>query len=98
MTLVEQGIIGLIIFLALSFFILIRGEAIYHQTKDLALRRIVLMVLLCTIVIDAFLIINDLIETDKVGPFFFICIAILVNIDLKNQRLASSLNTQKDKD
>lgn len=98
MTLVEQGIIGLIIFLALSFFILIRGEAIYHQTKDLALRRIVLMVLLCTIVIDAFLIINDLIETDKVGPFFFICIAILVNIDLKNQRLASSLNAQKDKE
>ena len=97
MTLVEQGIIGLIIFLALSFFILIKGETIYHQTTDLDKRRIVLMVLLCTIVIDAFLIINDLIETDKVGPFFFICIAVLVNIDLQNQASASSSDPQINK-
>ena len=96
MTLVEQGIIGLIIFLALSFFILIKGEIIYHQTTNLSKRRIVLMVLLCTIVIDAFLIINDLIETDKVGPFFFICIAVLVNIDLQNQGLSSSSNAEVD--
>ena len=94
MTLVEQGFIGLIIFLGLSFFILIKGETIYHQTTDLGFRRIVLMVLLCTIVIDAFLIINDLIETDKVGPFFFICIAVLVNIDLHNKSSAGHLDTQ----
>jgi hypothetical protein len=40
------------------------------------------MVLLSTVVIDAFLIINDLIETDKVGSFFFLAMAILVNQDL----------------
>lgn len=83
LVLVEQGIPGLIIFLALSFFVLIKGENIYHRCRDKEQRRIVLMVLLSTVVIDAFLIINDLVETDKVGSFFFLAMAILVNQDLK---------------
>lgn len=86
MTLVEQGIVGLIIFIWLSFYVLIRGEVIYHECQNLARRRIVLMAILCTVVIDAFLIINDMIETDKVGSFFFIMMAILVNMDLKNAK------------
>ena len=43
-----------------------------------------MMAILCTVVIDAFLIINDLVETDKIGSFFFIMMAILINMDLKN--------------
>jgi hypothetical protein len=61
---------------------LVKGENIYHQCRDRERRRIVLMVLLSTVVIDSFLIINDLIETDKVGSFFFLAMAILVNQDL----------------
>lgn len=86
MTLVEQGWPGLLLFLALLFFTLIKGERIYHQTSDPARRRLVLMALLCLVVIDAFLLINDMIETDKVGSFFFICMAMLINLDLANRR------------
>lgn len=86
MTLVEQGIFGLILFIALSFFVLIRGEVIYHECRNPKRRRIILMAILCTVVIDAFLIINDMIETDKVGSFFFIMMAILVNMDLENTK------------
>lgn len=43
-------------------------------------------VLLCLVIIDAFLIINDLIETDKAGSFFFICLAVLINMDRANQQ------------
>lgn len=82
LVLVEQGVLGLLLFLVLSFYVLIRGEQIYHRCQDPGRRRIVLMVLLSTVVIDAFLIINDLIETDKVGSFFFLAMAILVNQDL----------------
>lgn len=86
--LVEQGVLGLILFLALSFYVLIRGETLYHRTRDAGRRRIVLMVILSTVVIDAFLIINDLVETDKVGSFFFLAMAILVNQDLDTGREA----------
>lgn len=86
MTLVEQGFPGLIIFLILTFYVLIRGETIYHQSKDPTRKRMVMALLLCLVIIDAFLIINDMIETDKTGSFFFMCLAILINIDLANQK------------
>jgi len=42
-------------------------------------------VTLCTVVMDAFLLINDMVETDKMGSFFFICMAVLVNQDRQNK-------------
>ena len=83
MTLVEQGVPGLLIFLALLVVFFLRGEHLYHALEPYPLRRnIVLTVLLSTTVITAFLLINDLIETDKVGSFFFINLALLINQDL----------------
>ncbi len=81
MTLVEQGIIGLALFVALVFYTLIRGERILHRDRDPRRRRLVWMALLCFVVINAFLLINDLVETDKIGSFFFLSLAILVNLD-----------------
>ncbi|MCP3929695.1 MAG: O-antigen ligase family protein [Bacteroidetes bacterium] len=82
MILVEQGFPGLLIFVFLLFYALIKGEDLYHNTKNRKIRRIVLMVLLSMVVIDALLIINDLVETDKIGSLFFINLAVLVNMDL----------------
>lgn len=90
MTLVEQGVIGLILFLVLSFYALIRGETIYHQSKTRERKHIVMALILSLVVIDAFLIINDLVETDKAGSFFFMCMAILVNMDLANRKEVGS--------
>jgi O-antigen ligase len=83
MTLTEQGYPGLLIFLALIFWVLLRGESTYHSSADPRDRQIVMMFLLSFIIILALLIINDLIETDKIGPFFFIAMAVLVNGDLR---------------
>ena len=44
--------------------------------------RIPMAALSSFMVILAFLTINDLVETDKIGSFFFIFIAILVNTDI----------------
>ncbi len=86
MTAVEQGLMGLFFFLVLNFYFLIKGEVVYHQTEDLFRKRILMAALLAVIAIDCLLIINDLIETDKVGSFFFVCLAILINTDLYNKR------------
>lgn len=95
MTLVEQGIIGLILFLILSFYALVRGETIYHQSKTRERKHVVMSVLLSFVVILAFLIINDLVETDKAGSFFFMCLAILINMDLANRKNISALSGSK---
>jgi len=87
MMLVEQGVLGLVFFIVLTFGFLIYGERIYHQTSHNRERRqIVLGIILSMIVIDSFLLINDMIETDKVGSFYFMNIAMLVNFDLLNRR------------
>ena len=55
-----------------------------------------MMSILCIIVIDALLLINDMLETDKVGPFYFIAIALIVNQDLKNKRVEQSYDHQNN--
>jgi O-antigen ligase len=83
---VEQGVFGLLFFLLLNFGALLLGERVYHEAKDIETRRISLMASLSLVVINAILMINDMIETDKTGTFFFFCIALLVSLDLKNKR------------
>lgn len=102
MTLVEQGVVGLLLYVIFVFTVLLAGERIYHQTSDSVEKNIVMGFLLAIVVIDAFQIINDLLETDKVGPFFFMAIAVLVRQDLRNHKLgrrpqsARSFSDQSD--
>ncbi|MFI5134250.1 MAG: O-antigen ligase family protein [Chitinophagales bacterium] len=91
--LTEQGIIGLIIFMALTIAILIGGERIYHQTVHKDEKRYVLALLLCVIIIYVNTFLSDLIETDKIGSFYFICIALMVNQDVRNKNLREESRT-----
>ena len=86
---VEQGFIGLLLFLCFNFGVLLLGEKVYHSTEDPSKRRIALLAVLSFVVIDALLLINDMVETDKVGAFFFVCAAILVNLDLQQLKTNS---------
>ncbi|MEM1122602.1 MAG: O-antigen ligase family protein, partial [Bacteroidota bacterium] len=81
MTAVEQGLVGLFLFLLLVFVVLLKGEQLYHTAQSATQRRLVLMVTLSLVIIDALLLINDMVETDKVGAFFFMGMAILVNLE-----------------
>lgn len=98
--LVEQGWPGLLLFMGLSVYVFWRGELIYHESPTPDRKRLVMALLMCLVVIYAFLIINDMIETDKVGTIFFLCIAGLVRMDLLNQdeqeRLLCHPNTSDD--
>jgi hypothetical protein len=72
---------------------LILGEKIYHNSGNNDSRKNLAMgLVLMLIVIDAFLLMNDMIETDKVGSFFFFNMAILVNLDLRNKECQTAQN------
>lgn len=86
MTTVEQGYFGGLLFVVLVFTVLLAGERIFHQTTDPNRQRLVMMVLMTTVIIDGLLLMNDLVETDKIGSFFFLCMAVLVNVDISNRR------------
>ncbi len=86
MTAVEQGLPGAAIFIGLCFFVVLIGERVYHQTEDPARRRVLLSALLCFVLIALLMLMNDFVETDKIGSLFFMSMAMLVNIDLGNRK------------
>lgn len=88
---VEQGIIGLFWFILLCATAIITGENAYHRTTEKKDKSFIVSALLSLIIILSILTINDLIETDKIGSFFFMSMAILVNLDIKS-RLSSTVN------
>lgn len=83
---VEQGLPGLLFFLLMSFAALIYGEQLYHRARDKQIRQAVMALLLSHISILVLCVINDLIETDKIGSFFFINMAMLVHLDITDRR------------
>ena len=90
MTTVEQGFPGLIFFLIFCVVVILWGERIYHQTNTASQRRTLLAALLCFSLINLLMLMNDFVETDKIGSLFFISAAIIVNIDLNNKKIKLS--------
>lgn len=96
MTLCDQGIIGLLLMVVLTLYGLYLGERVWHQSPPKSLRRALAMgAVLSLVVIDAFLLMNDLLETDKVGTLYYLNLAVLVAMDLRNRLDLSSAGEGK---
>lgn len=85
MTLVDQGFIGLILFVVLCLAVFISGEYIYLRTPQ-AQKGFVMAALLSFGVIVLNITMGDLIEVDKIGSFFFMSMGVLVNFALKKPK------------
>lgn len=85
MTIVEQGFIGLLIFIGFIICIILYGERVYHSLTNEEDKNYIMAATISTVVICALLIINDLIEVDKIGPFFFLNASLIVSFDLKSR-------------
>lgn len=78
MILVEQGVVGFFIFVLLCVYILLLAEETYHRLKYDKMKYFAMAIALSFIIMLSMNLINDLIETDKVGPFFFLNAAALL--------------------
>lgn len=92
--LAEQGWVGLTIFLLLTIVFFVYIENLYHRTKNQDDRLIVLTLSVVMAMIYVNLMLSDLLESDKVGPFFFMCYAIAVSIDIKNKKTLALFKAQ----
>ncbi len=80
MTAVEQGIPGLLFFLILVYLVYLEAQRMF-KSRDPVLRRWGIAAIWSFTSILILLFFNDMIETDKVGSYFFINIAILVRLN-----------------
>ena len=85
MTVVEQGWPGLVFFVILFYTGLITAERAYHRTKNKSVRLAIIIFSSSLVVNLSFQLINDMIETDKAGPWFFMCLAGIVVLDLQSR-------------
>jgi len=86
LVLVEQGWIGFFIFMILCIYAFIRGEVVYHETRDPHEKRFVMAALLILLMIMANLVQADLLETDEIGSIFFLCLAVIAARDIVNKQ------------
>ena len=86
LTLIEQGVPGLILLLLLIGSLFWYAEKIYHRTdshfwKVVITAAAVVLMMECTV---NFL--SDLVETDKIGSVFYICLATIIIADRKTRK------------
>lgn len=76
--LIEQGLIGLVIFLVLTFAIYIYGEKLYHRITDQKDRQWLMAIMMSITAIYVVNLMSDMLETDKVGSIYFINVAMII--------------------
>jgi len=80
---VEQGIIGLLIFIGLIVVFFYYAERVYHMCEDPHDKALAMSATLSFVCITIMQTLNELIETDKVGPFFYLSLSIIVYLHVK---------------
>lgn len=78
---IEQGIPGLIFFLLLTGGMLYYAQKVYHRTNDLFYKTVAVTAGSITVMVIVVNFLSDLVETDKIGSIFFLCLSILIAID-----------------
>ena len=86
LVLVEQGVPGLIFFLLLLGAMLYYAQSLYHRSTEKLIKTIALVTGVMIVMIATVNFLSDLVETDKVGSLFFLCVATLIACDMYGKR------------
>lgn len=78
--LAEQGIPGFLLFITLVFTTLLLIERLYHRSRSEEHRNLVMAAGLAFVVIVFHLLLNELIEVDKIGSFYYFSLAVLMRV------------------
>jgi O-antigen ligase len=82
MVLCEQGIIGFLLFSTICLSLVLIGTRLYATCKDSEYKNLAMACTLSLILLYLHLMLNDLIETDKIGSLFFITLTMIIKLDM----------------
>ena len=88
LTLAEQGIPGLVLMLILWFGMLFRLQYLYNKLQDPFYRTVTITIAAILAMILSINLMSDMIETDKIGSLFWLCLGFvfILNSKLKEER------------
>lgn len=81
----EQGIMGLVLFCVLYFGMLLHIQRLYHRFQSRFYRMVSLTVGIVLAMIGVINCMSDMIETDKIGSLFWLCLGMVVLLTEKNR-------------
>ncbi|MEZ4826862.1 MAG: O-antigen ligase family protein [Bacteroidia bacterium] len=82
LTFSEQGLIGGFLFLGLCVYMVLKAARLYPMMESGEFRSILMMALLSLITILFHSLLNELIEVDKIGPMFWLCMVIIHKLEV----------------
>ena len=86
LTLIEQGITGMLLFIILLSFIFWYVQKVYYQARE-KFWKVVAAAIGCIITMECTVnFLSDMIETDKAGSVFYLCITTLIIADIKTRK------------
>ena len=85
LTALEQGVIGLVLFCALYFGMLLHTQRLYHQFQSRFYRTVALTIGIILTMIGVINCMSDMIETDKIGSLFWLCLGMIVLLEEKSR-------------
>jgi O-antigen ligase len=86
LVLIEQGWIGLLFLVALLSLLFYTAQVIYHRTGDL-FWKVTVMAASAILVMECVVnFLSDMIETDKAGSVFYLCVAVIVTADIATRK------------
>ena len=83
LTLCEQGIVGLLLFCALYFGMLLKAQSLYQQFQNQFYRQVALCIGMVLSMLGVVNFMSDMIETDKLGSLFWLSLGLLLLLDQK---------------
>jgi O-antigen ligase len=87
---IEQGIPGLVFFIILLGAMLWYAQHLYHRVPDRFYKTVARTTGIILVMIMVVNFLSDLIETDKIGSLFFLCLSILVVVDINTREKKKS--------
>lgn len=88
LTMVEQGVPGLIIFLVFSMSLFFAAQKAYKRAKDPKTKAVIMTTILSLTIVYVNLMLSDLVEVDKTGSLYYLAIGILINYAIKAEEEA----------
>ena len=82
---IEQGFVGLLLFLLLLGSLFWYAQKIYHRTHEQFWKTTIAAVSAILVMICTVNFLSDLIETDKVGSVFYLSVAVLIIADVSTR-------------
>jgi O-antigen ligase len=86
LTLIEQGWFGFILLVAFVFSFFKNTEKLYHKATDKNIKKMALCIGVVMSMVVTLNMLSDLVETDKIGSLFYLCIGMLVWVNVNLQR------------